>query len=143
MADKLPREKPKKPHAFVLGHGIWNSLNETASGLWIDQIESAINGSDTWLTEEKQLYPRLFVTPNAAGDNKPVQYQETQGNIALHRFEVDMGPYLRNRGIDHLGMYNATIQNTTPDGTHAGMRANLLKAMFVLNWLSFIDVSRH
>lgn len=132
----LPRDKPKKPHAFIVGHGIWNSLNETATGLWFDTVEGAINGSDIWLTQEKESYPRLFITPSAAGDNKPMQCQGTQGSVALHRFEIDLGLYPRNRGIDHLGMYNATIQNTTPDGTHAGMRAHLLKATFGLKRLN-------
>lgn len=114
---ELPTEKPTKPHAFIIGHGVWNSLNETASTLFLEELETGINATMPWVTQPGAVHPKLFVTPSASGDNKPVQYQDTQGNVALRRFEGNMGPRVRAMGFDHLGTFNLTLQNTTPDGT--------------------------
>ena len=62
-------------------------------------------------------FPRLFITPTASGRNKPPQFVMTQGHIALQRFEGNMGPWVKEQGYDHLGVYNLTIQNSSPDGT--------------------------
>ena len=132
----LPKSKPPKPTVFVLGHGIWNELNETAAHAWITQIESAITTSMPWLrggatgnsitddpiTHGTGLggdpgFPRLFVTPTASGKNKPMQHLEKQGHVPLMRYEENMGPWLREHGYDHLGVFNLTVQNTSPDGT--------------------------
>lgn len=55
--------------------------------------------------------------PNAAGIRKPEIFLARQGNIALSKFELNIGPFVRERGYDFLGTYNATIQSNNPDGT--------------------------
>lgn len=123
----------------VAGHGLWNDLNVTASLLWLDSLGARINATMPWLAEQRTLYPRLFITPTHAGLNKPEEYFLTQGNRELSRFERAMGPVLRERGYDHLGTFNLTTQSTSPDGTHAGWHANLIKAMIVFNWMSWLE----
>lgn len=136
LTSSLPKENPGKPIAFIFGHGLHNDVNETASLLWLEQIQQAIAASRPWLADADSSNPRLFITPSSAGVQKPDQYIATQGNVALARFEKALGPAVRERGYDHLGTFNLTIQNTSPDGTHAGFRSNLIKAMMVFNWLS-------
>lgn len=141
LKPSLPKTKPVKPVAFVLGHGLWNDVNTTASLLWLDQVAARVNDSMPWLAEHDAMYPRLFVTPSCAGPEKPERYIATQGNMMLARFEKAMGPAVQAKGFDHLGTYNLTIQNTSPDGTHAGFHANLVKAMMVFNWLYWVDTN--
>ena len=132
---------PKKPHAFVFGHGLWNNVNTTATKLWLQQIQDVIVSQMPYLHDTPSEFHRLFLTPSASGVDKPVQFELLQGNSRLIQFEKEMGIWLReeNTGIDHLGIWNLTVQNTSPDGTHAGMRSNLVKAMMVFNWLARID----
>lgn len=47
----------------------------------------------------------------------------------------------KGRGWDTLGMFNLTVQSSSVDGTHAGMEANLVKAMVVVNWLGWVAQS--
>lgn len=144
MARWLPEDPstpPRKPHAFIFGHGLHNELNITATKLWLEQLQSTITPRMPYLEQDPHQFLRLFVTPSAAGINKPELYIATQGNPELIQFEKDMGDWLGNEGIDHLGTWNLTAQNTSPDGTHAGMRSNLVKAMMVFNWLDRLNES--
>jgi len=75
------------------------------------------------------------MTPSAGTPRKPEIFGVKQGNLAVARFEQNVGNFMRSRGVDHLGLFNLTVQSTSPDGTHAGMQVNLVKAMMVLNWL--------
>ncbi|KAI9725127.1 MAG: hypothetical protein M1828_003469 [Chrysothrix sp. TS-e1954] len=132
----LPKSKPRKPTVFVLGQGIWNELNETSAHAWIQQVEFAILSAMPWLTGGATgsaitgdpvtrgtglggdvSFPRMFVTPTASGKNKPEKFIDKQGSVPLIRFEENMAPWLRENGYDHLGVYNLTVQNTSPDGT--------------------------
>lgn len=140
VMEKYAPIKPTKPHVFVYGHGMWNSLNITATTGWVDQLNGALVYQMPWLNGHRAFFPRLFVTPNAAGDDKPRQFLETQGNGALKKFEKDAKKIVNLRNMDHLGTWNMTVQTISPDGTHAGMRAVLTKAMMVLNWLDTLDV---
>lgn len=180
LRERLPTTRPKKPHAFILGHGIWNELDEAATRGWTYEVERAIAQRMPYLFRHPQherrdsgldsfhqfdipplphadnaplpqpppeprvlpnaIFPRLFVTPSAAGINKPVVHAEKQGNAALSRFEGTVGAWAEERGYDHLGTYNLTLQGSSPDGTHAGMSANLIKAMMVFNWLDWVGV---
>lgn len=135
--------KPAKPHVFVYGHGMWNGINTTATSGWLDQVNGALKYQMPWLNGRRAFFPRLVVTPNAAGDAKPKQFVETQGNVALKKFEREVAALVKPQGMDHLGTWNMTVQTTSPDGTHAGMRSVLTKAMMVLNWLDTIDVSEY
>lgn len=136
----IPEEKPAKPHAFVVGHGLWNNCSIPLSQKWVDQLEDRFTEHAPWLKTPSN-WLKLFITPNAAGLNKPQKYLAKQGNVALRRWELGMRDWvIQEHHYDFLGMWNSTIQNSSPDGTHAGMRGTLLKAMMVLNWLNALDV---
>jgi len=114
---QLPSAKPEKPHAFVMGHGLWNDIQANATFAWVEQVEDALRSKMAYLAEEDAYFPRLFITPSAAGDKKPKQFIEHQGNIALSRFEHTVGPWVVQRGYDHLGIFNLTVQAYNADGT--------------------------
>ncbi|KAL9057903.1 MAG: hypothetical protein Q9162_002030 [Coniocarpon cinnabarinum] len=153
LRDTLPKERPTKPYTFIYGNGGWNGFNESLAKLWVSQIEDTILEKMPYLNDTKAddgvtplFWPRLFVTPNAAGPNKPTPFLSTQGNGAVMRFEKNMSRWINDEvggGMEHLGVYNLTAQNTSPDGTHAGMRSNIIKAMMIFNWLSLLDTSKY
>ena len=62
------------------------------------------------------FWPRLFLTPNACGKEKPDEWIMTQGNKALMTFEESVGIEVKKRGLEHLGTWNATIQSNKFDG---------------------------
>lgn len=142
IKNSLPIIHPLRPHVFLYGHGIWNDLNETATQEWTKELDHLITSANPWLGGSDAFFPRLFITPSAAGVDKPDQHVVLQGNKALARFERNIGAWLPSQGIEHLGMWNATVQGLSPDGTHAGMHSNLLKAMMVFNWLDRLEVPR-
>lgn len=113
----LSSTKPRKPYAFIISHGLWNDLELDQTHAWLDEVEANIRDSSPWLAREDAFFPRLFMGPNAAGIRKPEIFLARQGNIALSKFEHAIGPFVRHRGYDFLGTYNATIQSNNPDGT--------------------------
>ncbi|EKD12010.1 uncharacterized protein L3040_005884 [Drepanopeziza brunnea f. sp. 'multigermtubi'] len=122
----------KKPIAVILGHGLWSNLDLQMSVRWLDGVIGAIRdilGSE---------WTGLFITPNAAGKEKPDDWIVTQGNKALMLFEEAVGMLAKERGLDHLGTWNMSIQSNKYDGVHLDMKGNLVKAMMVLNWLNMI-----
>ncbi|KAB8346230.1 hypothetical protein FH972_023275 [Carpinus fangiana] len=137
----LAPKRPKRPYAFVFGHGLWNDLDKEKTFAWIDQLMDGIAEDAPYLVHGKgAFFPRLFLTPSAAGVRKPEVFVGRQGNIAIAKFEKAVAPFVRHRGLDHLGTYNMSIQATNPDGTHGGMNSNLIKAMMVFNWLNSLSV---
>jgi len=100
-----------------MGHGLWNDLDKDKTFMWYDQIMDATTKHAPYLSEAGAIFPRLAITPNAAGEKKPDIFIARQGNIALSRFEKIVGGWARARGMDHLGTYNMSIQATNPDGT--------------------------
>lgn len=117
FVNEQPTTKPSKPAAFIFGHGLWNDLDPEKTFAWIDQATSALVKHSPWLGDAGVLFPRLFLTPNAAGDKKPDIFIARQGNIALTRFEKSVGEWVKQHGFDHLGTYNMSIQAYNPDGT--------------------------
>lgn len=126
--DVLPATKPSRPYAFIFGHGLWNDLDLQATLDWLDLILETAALKAPWLTSvsptharrDKQgrsaLWPRLFLTPNAAGREKPNEWLVTQGNKALMMFEESVGVEATKRGVEHLGTWNMTIQSNKFDG---------------------------
>jgi hypothetical protein len=112
----LKDTKPTKPYAFVFGHGLWNDIDLSATLDWLDSILGYIVEKQPYLAEEKALWPRLMVTPNSAGVDKPDEWLITQGNKALALFENAVRVESNKRGIEHLGTWNATIQSNKYDG---------------------------
>lgn len=136
--DLLSPTKPKRPYAFVFGHGLWNDLDLQATLNWLDGILAHSTQKAPYL--EHQLWPRLFIPPNAAGIKKPDQFIVTQGDKALQIFESSMMIEGNNRGVEVMGTWNMSVQADKYDGVHMDLRGNLIKAMGVMNWLNMIDV---
>lgn len=141
----LSPTKPHKPYAFIFGHGLWNDLDLKASMNWLDDILAETLKRAPYLTSVNKrhkysVWPRLFITPNAAGILKPDQWLVSQGNKALMVFEESVRIEAERRGVEALGTWNMSIQASKYDGVHLDLKGNLIKAMGLLNWLNLVDV---
>ena len=134
----MQREKPGRPYAFVLGHGLWNELDLQATVNWVEAVLGEARDRAPYL--DGGLWPRLFVSPNAAGVRKEDRYIVSQGDKALQIFERSVKGEMERKGVEHLGTWNMSVQMDKYDGVHLSMKGNLVKAMGVLNWLDMIDV---
>jgi hypothetical protein len=121
------------PKAFILGHGLWSDLDLPKTVDWLDTMIRVITG------QVGLEWEGLFVTPNAAGKQKPDRWIVSQGNEALMRYEEKVGGEVVRRGLDHLGTWNMSIQARKYDGVHLDLRGNLVKGMMIMNWLNLID----
>jgi hypothetical protein len=134
--------KTQKPIAFIFGHGLWSDLDVSKSLIWLDAILDIIKHQLPHLADSKALWPRLFVTPNAVGKQKPKGGLVAQGNKDLMLFEEAMKVEVEERGLEHLGTWNMSIQADNYDGGHMDMKGNLVKTMMVLNWLNLLPVAK-
>lgn len=124
--DLLPTTKPAQPYAFIFGHGLWNDLDLQATLDWLDLLLDSASTKAPWLSASSHarrdkkavegFWPRLFLTPNAAGKAKPDDWIVTQGNKALMIFEENIGIEVKRRGVEHLGTWNMSIQSNKFDG---------------------------
>ena len=128
----LPSKKPSRPYAFVFGHGLWNDLDLQATLDWLDHVLDTIAFQAPWLSSSTRslphaksrdkkrgtaaFWPRLFLTPNAAGREKPDEWLVSQGNKALMIFEEAVAVEVKRRGVEHLGTWNMSAQSTKFDG---------------------------
>lgn len=139
----LPSEKPTRPYAFVFGHGLWNDLDLQATLDWLDTLLDVSVQQAPWLGPPSQpliphtrsrgrksavaakgerskqgsgFWPRLFLTPNAAGKEKPDEWLVSQGNKALMIFEEAVREEVKRKGVEHLGTWNMSIQSNKFDG---------------------------
>lgn len=126
----LPAKKPAKPYAFIFGHGLWNDLDLQSTLDWLDLVLETITTQAPWLSpgdssrRERSnsrdgtgaFWPRLFLTPNAAGKAKPDEFLLSQGNKALMLFEESVKVEAARRGVEHLGTWNMSIQSNKYDG---------------------------
>ena len=156
--EHLPSTKPARPYAFIYGHGLWNDLDLQATVDWLDLILDTTLNQAPWLSpsskglrsasttrerkRESGFWPRLFLTPNAPGFDKPDEWYMSQGHKAIGVFETECGIEIERRGVEHLGTYNMSIQSTKFDGVHLDLKGNLIKAMMVLNWLNMLEVEK-
>ncbi|KAF4629810.1 hypothetical protein G7Y89_g8334 [Cudoniella acicularis] len=111
-----------KTKAFIFGHGLWSNLDLQKTVNWLDDVLITIK--DT--TRSSRLHG-LFLTPNAAGKEKPDEWIVTQGNKALMLFEEAVSIEANRRGIEHLGTWNMSIQSNKYDGVHLDMKATILR----------------
>lgn len=65
---------------------------------------------------EEGFFPRLMLTPNAAGKEKPDEWIVSQGNKALMVFEESVKVEAAKRGVEHLGTWNMSVQSNKFDG---------------------------
>lgn len=136
----LPPTKPKRPYAFIFGHGLWNDLDLQATLDWLDLILETVSDKAPWLSpglaapvkgesegetkapraherkRETGFWPRLFITPNAAGKEKPDEWIKSQGDKALMIFEESVRVEVGRRGVEHLGTWNMSVQSNKFDG---------------------------
>lgn len=122
-----------KRKAFIFGHGLWSNLDLQKTVNWLETVIFVIHE-----VNRHTPWHGLFLTPNAAGKEKPDEWIVTQGNKALMLFEEAVGIEALKKGIEHLGTWNMSIQSNKYDGVHLDMKGNLVKAMMVLNWLSLL-----
>ncbi|KAI9819158.1 MAG: hypothetical protein M1827_007314 [Pycnora praestabilis] len=139
----LGTTKPPKPYAFIYGHGLWNDLDLQATLDWLDHILDVTTAQLPYLNKKDAFWPRLFMTPNAAGREKPDEWIVSQGNKALMIFEEAVGVEAGRRGVEHLGTWNMSVQSNKFDGVHVDLKGNLIKAMMVMNWLNMLEVEKH
>ncbi|KAJ8607347.1 hypothetical protein MRB53_040365 [Persea americana] len=142
MTHTVSSTRPPKPYVFLYHHGFWNNMDLPATEKWIDEIDGALRQHLPWLRSKNAFFPRLFLSANAAGPNKPPEWVWTQGNVALMKREKELESVTAVRRMELLGLYNMSVQARIPDGTHADMKTNLIKAMMVLNWLDHLDTDQ-
>ncbi|KAE8350095.1 hypothetical protein BDV28DRAFT_139783 [Aspergillus coremiiformis] len=96
------------------------------------------NSMDEWLAlaqSSKREMPFLWLGPTAPG------HQKSAGNdihVSSQQYTLDTSEAARTRGVEALGMYNATLQADSWDGIHYGEKVALIQAMMVINWLSML-----
>ena len=112
----LGTTKPRKPYAFIFGHGLWNDLDLQATVDWLDSILNITTEQLPYLAKSNAFWPRLFVTPNAAGKEKPDEWLVSQGDKALMGFEESVRIEAELRGVEHLGTWNMSVQANKFDG---------------------------
>lgn len=64
--------------------------------------------------------PLLWLNPAAAGHLKPPGVILQQGNEALWGFNKEMEKHAKRKGWEVLGMWNATVQADSWDGSNYG-----------------------
>lgn len=107
---------PKRPFAFILGHGLWNDLDLQATVDWLDSILETTVAELPFLSKHDAFWPRLMITPNAAGKEKPDEWLVSQGDKALMMFEENVKIEVERRGVEHLGTWNMSAQSNKFDG---------------------------
>lgn len=89
---------------------------------------------DEWLSiadAAARNAPFLWVGPTAAGHRKPPGLILDQGNNALWHYTMEMEKEASARRVETLGMFNATVQATSWDGSRYGLKVALVQAMMV------------
>ncbi|PWY71627.1 hypothetical protein BO70DRAFT_373511 [Aspergillus heteromorphus CBS 117.55] len=99
-------------------------------------LSTAKSSMDEWLTlvqSSGRNAPFLWVGPTAPG-----LQQDSGDNIhaTSWQYSQDSIQEAHTRGMEALGMYNATLQADSWDGKRYGEKVALMEAMMILNWLS-------
>lgn len=98
-----------------------------------------------------QEYPettQVVLSRHSAQANRPEQYEASQGNGIIAKYNKEIGENIAFmnekrpdlRPIYYYDMYNLTREASSFDGSHYGLRVNLLKAQVAVN---FLDRLRH
>lgn len=138
------KASPDGRAALLMGTGVWNNFTSASTLAYADSLTSAMALAMPAFFPPSGLafraFPRLYLSPVAQGSRKKPVHAAYQNNIMLQRFVDEVVPKLTGeRGWDHLGRYNASVQADSPDGLHASLEVDLLTAMQVLNWLDALD----
>ncbi|KAI5791734.1 hypothetical protein DFH27DRAFT_570294 [Peziza echinospora] len=130
--EQYPREK-LVPIIFHVGISLSFSWPQTV------EIMNSIASVLEEVSPRAKYRPVLWLNPPASGHLKPPGAILNQGNEAIWAFGTEMEKEATKRGWDVLGMWNATIQASSWDGTNYGMSVSILQAMMVINWLSRVE----
>lgn len=87
---------------------------------------------DEWQTLAKtsgRSSPFLWVGPTAPGHQKKLSGIDDLP--AVWEYAIATADAAQERGMDVLGMYNATLQADSWDGVHYGEKVALMQAMMV------------
>ncbi|GES57046.1 hypothetical protein ATEIFO6365_0001033300 [Aspergillus terreus] len=112
-------ETPQKPVAVIQSLSLSTSYSLT----------TAKNSMDEWLglaQSSSRITPFLWVGPNAPGHQKP---SGDNVHASSWQYTLDAAEAAQGRGIETLGMYNATLQADSWDGMHYGEKVALMQAM--------------
>ncbi|KAL4893047.1 hypothetical protein BDV59DRAFT_31656 [Aspergillus ambiguus] len=99
-------------------------------------LSTAKNSMNEWLglaQSSHRTTPFLWVGPTAPGHQKP---SADSVHASSWQYTLEAAEAARSRGIETLGMYNATLQADSWDGMHYGEKVALMQAMMIINWLS-------
>ncbi|KAK2756766.1 hypothetical protein FQN54_005212 [Arachnomyces sp. PD_36] len=103
-----------------------SSPQEALTETWGEWTSSALaSGNKT---------PFLWVGPTAASQ-KSSGFGTTQ-EMGKTQDTLLSAAAAQNRGVEVLGMYNATLKASSSDGYSYGERVSLVQAMMLINWLS-------
>lgn len=101
-------------------------------------LATARSSMDEWLALAQatgRTTPFLWTGPTAPGHQKP---PGDNVHAKSWQYTLDTTEAAQSKGMEALGMYNATLQAESRDGVHYGEKVALMQAMMVLNWLSAI-----
>ncbi|KAL4793253.1 hypothetical protein BDV19DRAFT_366894 [Aspergillus venezuelensis] len=99
-------------------------------------LETAKSSIDEWLTLAKtssRKTPFLWIGPTAPGYQKP---PSDNVHATSWQYTQDTASVAESKGIDVLGMYNATVQAESWNGLRYGEEVALMQAMMTINWLA-------
>jgi hypothetical protein len=128
------RPNPWQPTPLIFSFGHASSFD----------IEITKRAMEEWyalaIGAERNI-PMLFLGPPAFGINQSPSTAPKEGNRAIWQYQEQVTGIAEENHFDVLGLYNLTMQASTPDGSHFGERVALVEAMMVINWLSKLDPS--
>jgi hypothetical protein len=128
------RPNPWQPSPLIFSFSHASSFN----------IETTRRAMEEWYalaTGAERNIPMLFLGPRAFGLNKPLGTVPKEGNAAVWRYQDQVSGIAKENHIEILGLYNLTMQASTPNGERFGEKVALVEAMMVINWLSKLDTS--
>lgn len=128
-----PQDDSDKPIAVILEHGIYSNLKQPIAKLWIEHFLTLLRRA-----EQGRPNPHvLWLPPDNFDEKKDTVYWGDQGHLANAAFQIEMRDIAHDLGIDVINTWNLTVQtNAFKDGTYHGFEVNLVKAMFLWNWLA-------
>ncbi|KAF8420036.1 hypothetical protein EV426DRAFT_252304 [Tirmania nivea] len=112
-SDEHPEQK-LVPIIFHIGLSLSFSWPQTV------EIINAISAVLEEITPMIRYRPLLWLNPAAAGHLKPPGVILQQGNEALWGFSKEMEKQAKRKGWEVLGMWNATVQADSWDGSNYG-----------------------
>lgn len=123
--DEHPQQK-LVPIIFHIGLSVSFSWPQTA------EIMNSISAVLEEVTPLVSYRPLLWLNPAAAGHLKPPGAILQQGNEAIWAFGEEMEREARKKGWEVLGMWNATVQAGSYDGSNYGINPTVVAPMNTL-----------